>query len=560
MANQNGSIARALVASIIIAVPAILAVHWLSAALRAGFDSSAPAIAGLLAACTAVILLGSVPLWRRSSKLLHVMIQSAGMAVVAVVAVTFMRNDGLIPALALLLICPAASAAGRWLTSALPSSIDDTVRRRRLRAVLWLVLGLLTVLQVGRLSSWMVAPSDDWWLTTRDPLYAEHQCMNAYVYAADLNRQGVENIYDGSLYPGLNPEVVTQATVQGLQPEDPYQYPPPFLLLPRAGLALTNSYDTLRLSWFVLQVVFFLAVCWRLARSVLGREGVAAAWLIPAVLVSVPILTNFQYGQFHLFSVALGVLAILLFERRQPMLGGAALAFAILSKIAPGILILWLAARRRWADIGWTVAFCGVFSLLGYLVLGPQPYVAFVEHQLPQLMNGSAFAFADVWPEYHDILIVSNQAPATLPAKLALLGFSWSWDGLSGFLHTGYSAAVAALAVYAGLKLKNPRAQALVALALLNLAGLTSRGAWGDYISVGSVWLLSFVVLEMGRSWAARISLGICWLFLFLSLGVVPFPGIALLPTAAVLSILGFLTMIALNTWFILGRRERATA
>jgi len=85
------------------------------------------------------------------------------------------------------------------------------------------------------------------------------QVLNAVVrtYAADLNRQGVANVYDARFYPGLNPEAENLATVAHLPPDDPYQYPPQFLLLPRLALLLSNDSLMIRTVWFGIQSLAF---------------------------------------------------------------------------------------------------------------------------------------------------------------------------------------------------------------------------------------------------------------------------------------------------------------
>jgi hypothetical protein len=194
--------------------------------------------------------------------------------------------------------------------------------------------------------------------------------VTAYVYAADLNRQGVGNIYDPSHYPGSDPEAVTRQTVDGLSPGDPYQYPPQFLILPRLALTVTNSFDIIRIVWFVTQVIAFVLLAVWLALSVGGGRGKTAIWLIPVALVSYQFFVNFQYGQFHLFSIMLGIAGILLFEKKRCALGGFALAFAILSKIAPGIILIWFAAQGKWKEIGWTVLAGCAYTVFALLLIG----------------------------------------------------------------------------------------------------------------------------------------------------------------------------------------------
>jgi hypothetical protein len=92
----------------------------------------------------------------------------------------------------------------------------------------------------------------------------------------------------------------------------------------------------------------------------------------------------------------------------------------------------------------------------------------------------------------------------------------------------------------------------LIWFALLNLAALQTSLAWGDYVTVGTVWLLSLLAVQKHRSPWTRILLGACWVFTVFNLGIVPMP--ALLPTAAamILTSIGAVLLCVLNGWVIL--------
>jgi hypothetical protein len=52
---------------------------------------------------------------------------------------------------------------------------------------------------------------------------------------------------------GLDPDAQPNSKLEGVALEDPYQYPPQFLLLPRLALVLTDDVATIRVVWFALQ-------------------------------------------------------------------------------------------------------------------------------------------------------------------------------------------------------------------------------------------------------------------------------------------------------------------
>jgi hypothetical protein len=73
----------------------------------------------------------------------------------------------------------------------------------------------------------------------------------------------------------------------------------------------------------------------------------------------------------------------------------ALLGFAILAKIFPAILLVYLVAQRRWREILWTFIFIAIFSGLSLGILGVAPVKAFLSFELSRLNNGQAFTFFD---------------------------------------------------------------------------------------------------------------------------------------------------------------------
>jgi hypothetical protein len=403
----------------------------------------------------------------------------------------------------------ATFAALPWIANALPRSLDGAWRRRRVVATLWAVLALIGVLQMARLSAFMADESRVWGATVPDPAATNHACMSAYVYAADLSRRGVPNLYDASWYPLFDPPGPTcrlvSTGVAGLPKwaADPYQYPPPFLLLPRIALAITSSYATIRGAWFVIQALALLAAGVLLARWVGGPGGLTIGLLIPAVLASIETMFNLQWGQFHALAFALAVGAMTAFEKRRDSAGGALLAAAILSKIFPAILLLVLAAQRRWRALAWTAGWSALLSLAALAVLGPQPFVAFARYQVPRIASGAAFHFTHEGT--HEIfLLARNFSVDAIGAKLQLIGapraaiagaHAWTWI---------YTAALLVLAV-AGARIRASRVgQLMLWLGLLNLAAFRSPMAPSAYALAPVLWVLVLLATRVhGRPWPA---------------------------------------------------------
>ncbi|MDH4034674.1 MAG: DUF2029 domain-containing protein, partial [candidate division Zixibacteria bacterium] len=428
---------------------AIPLAHAMATLLRKAFDADAITAVYDIVLAVALVMLVSAFLSRQWPRGLSAYLSSLVVSLATVIILALVDRSLLLPLLAVPLVCPVGVLLSNMIARRLPVWMDGSLHRFPVRTMLLVVLALLMVVQTARLSSWVSDPSQDWWISTKNPLFAQHMCMVAYIYAADLNRQGVDNVYDQSYYPGLNPDADIRTTINNLHPEDPYQYPPQFLVLPRLAIALTNDFDLIKTFWLALQALFFGFIAWTVARFIGGQVGLMAALLIPLLWISFPVLANLQYGQFHLMSVFLAVAGMMWFARRRYFLGGASLAFAMLSKAAPGILLIYLLAKRRWKEAGWTLGFCVAFSLLALMVVGTEPFVAFFTYQIPAIQNGSAFAFAEIWPEFRDLLIAGNQSPFAFVFKLGVLGLPGMSISLANTVHLVYTVLVFVVALLA---------------------------------------------------------------------------------------------------------------
>jgi hypothetical protein len=365
---------------------------------------------------------------------------------------------------------------------------------------------LVALLQIGRLSAFMADSSQVWGSAVPDPLAVRHQCLSAYLHAADLSRRDdVVNLYDARWSP---------------DGEDPYQYPPPFLLLPRAALALTDSPDAIRTVWFAVQLATFLIGAILLTRWIGGREGTTIALMVPIVLASVPTLLNFQFGQFHAMAVMLAIAAMIAFDASWTRTGGALLAVAILSKIFPAILLITLVARRRWRALIWTGIWMTTFCGAAVIVLGVAPFQAFVSYQLPRLASGEAFDFIErtSTPLF---FIARNFSIAGIAPKLAALG----WPGLAAatgpLLVWFYTALLVWLAWRTDLRAETRLQRAQTWLGLILLASLRSPLAPSAYVVVPALWLLALHAPDVRGRATLAIALTVAWLVL---MGAPPLP------------------------------------
>jgi hypothetical protein len=389
------------------------------------------------------------------------------------------------------------------LAASLPASIDETARARRGRAVVWGIVAALALLQTARLATFMADSSlRGAAVFPPNEEHVRHSCLSAYVNAAELARQGVANVYDAALTPE-DPAAAHPAVELGIFHLDAYEYPPPFLLLPRLALALTHDFGALRAAWFALEALAFGGVVLLAARWVGGRAGARSGLLLPLVWLSFATLTTLQFQNFHVAMVALAMGAMLAFEEKRRALGGAMLAFAIVSKLSPGIFVVWLLVRRRFREVLWTLGFAAAFGALALLVLGTGPFQAFWTYHLPRLASGEAFPFVPAIPEI-------NYSVYGLLFKLKALGaggIGWGAASAAGWV---YTAVVLGVAVVAARREGDRAATMAVWLALLGLAALRSPFA-PDYAVPGTLWLLTILAAEV-RTRRAIALFAVVWI------------------------------------------------
>lgn len=533
--NQIPGLPRRLVAAAAAAIAAVVASHALVAVAGAlaGWSAVVPAAELTLAAIGTILVATIVPYRGRTT--------TAAVAGTAFALILQVEQPG---TWGVFLALPAVGAsvtfaAGR-LANRLPASIDRALSERRVVALLWALLAMAAVVQTGRLATYMTDPTSDFVVGTRHPFWYGHQCLSAYLHGAELALWGEENIYRPEHY--FEHASAPRTEVEGLVVEDPYQYPPQFLLLLIAALETTHDLTALRVGWFALNFALFVAAYALLALWIGGRPGRLALWLSPAVLTAFPVLYDLQYGQFHLAAVCLATLGMLAFATRRRVRGGLLLAAAILAKLFPLVLLVPLLVRRRFRELAWTAGWAAALTALTLAVVGTGPFVAFFDYHLPRLASGAAFAFDEAFPELADLVIADNQGVFGLAVKL---GLSKSVAATIGRLFT---LAVLAAAALVGLRFGGASrwARGSLWLALLGLASLSSPGAWGDYVPVTAVWLLPLLIPRAIDTPKLRLPLTVVAVFQYSLLGTMPIAGWSPPEVMIPLSAIGVATLLAL--------------
>lgn len=385
-----------------------------------------------------------------------------------------------------------------------PTEDSGRARRRPVRTVAWVLLAVVAIANTARLGVFM-GDSQQVWASMFPPIAesAEHECLSAYVRAGELAASGTANVYDPAHYEGAT------STIEGLTPRlsDPYEYPPPFLVLPRAAIAATDSYPIVRAAWFGLQVVALVVGFVLLALWVGGRAGRRALWLFPALALSFPTIANWQFGQFQLAVIVCAIGGALGIARGRYPLGGALLGFAAATKLFPGLLVVYFAARRDLRAIAWIAAGALVWLAVGWLAVGAGPIEDFLGYHLPRLASGEAFAQTEGNPD--------NFSLYGLFYKLDALGVPSMTRDVGAALGWAWTAVAVALAVVAGRRAvtADRGQQAILWLAVLALAGLRSPFA-PTYTAVVQLWLL-VMLAGRGASSALRTAIVVTGFIVF---------------------------------------------
>jgi hypothetical protein len=403
----------------------------------------------------------------------------ASAALAGVVAVPFALAGGL-----------AAAAATAWAIHArrlLP--MDDSAASRGLK-VLSAGAAAVALVQMARLAVFMVDPSQVAYSTIPGSAWeSRHSCLSAYFVAGETAAAGGD-IYDEALYsvPDADPTAVRKPRMMGRFGIDVFEYPPPFLLLPRALRLATTDFFRTRPIWFGLNGAVILLAMLVVARRLGPRAGTRAVLLIPLVWAGLPMASMMQKGNVQAMVVALAMLAMALLERRRIAAGAALLAYAIASKLYPGLLVVHLLVRRQWRAVALTAAFGVALAAAALIDLGWRPYAGFVDH-LPLLLSGEAF------PALRNPRAMAiNYSIPGLAFKAKILGVPGMGFGVAKVLGWIFTVVILWATVKAARRDPSEVEKPLVWLAVLVLATLRSPFLPQAYAALPPLWLLTLLV------------------------------------------------------------------
>ena len=380
--------------------------------------------------------------------------------------------------------------------------------------------------------AWSVAPWSPW--------LTRHACSTAYWEAATRITESPD-VWDNRGYV-LGQDPTTGRPILrtiGKFVADPYEYPPTFLLAPRALAVVAPDYVTFRHVWLILNAVLVVAGMALVGRQLDATTGRRTLWLLPLAIVPLTTMFALQMGNAQLISIVVAMVALLAFARGHHAIGGLLLACAVAGKIFPAVLLVYLALRGNWRAVGWTAAWMSVLVIVTIADVGWAPFPFFLDH-LPRLVSGEAF------PQLRQAVITVNNL--SIPGLVLKLH---AWGGpqvpFEAIKYAGWLYTVVLLGAVAWLARRPvaPRYEPLAWLAVLGLAALRSPflpmygafpGAWLGAILLALCWH------EARRWW---IVLGL-WAMLLPSVaGPAPLPlwAIATFTTLQAAAVLGLIAI-----------------
>jgi alpha-1,2-mannosyltransferase len=452
------------------------------------------------------------------SRPFHVFVLAAAAAVAFVVGFTAsagIRDDMVVASVVALL-----AAAGTVVALARRPGFAALVARPPAAARALFVVGALGVaVQLAWLTPFIIDPNSATWAPSPlRPMPPVHSCASSY-WVACRAVTTTPDVYDDALYnlPQADPTAMRNARKLGRLSMDNYEYPPPFLLVPRLLGLVTPDFWGFRRLWFALNLGFVVVVAILVARRLDDRLGTHAVWLTPFVIAGPAIIATFQAGNVQMAMIALAALAMYCVDRKAHALGGALLAFAILGKLYPGVFVLYLLLRREWRAVAWTAVFGGVLVAISLADVGWAPYRAFLQ-EMPGLMSGEAFsAFRNPGA------IGNNGSVPGLIFKLKLWGVPYMGFEAMRIVGWIYTLAVVAGAAWLAIRVRPNGREPVIWLAILVLA--TMRSPFMATYAFFPVMWLAVLVAPIGRPASLAVwPMLLCWCALALGFGPASIP------------------------------------
>jgi hypothetical protein len=393
-------------------------------------------------------------------------------------------------------------------------SLDEAASSRALKVISGLAT-IATLIQLTRLCVFIVNPGAvDYALgpSRGQGLTIKHSCLSAY-YVAARSVAMVPNVYAYELYsfPAESPTAVRRPRPIESFNIDAYEYPPPFLLLPRTLAILAPDFLRFRMVWFALNGVVMVVGLLMVARMLGPIAGTRAVLLSPLVLASDLTIGTLQIGNLQAIVFSLAMIAMVLLAQRRYAAGGSVLAFVTVSKLFPGLLIVYLLLRREWRALAWTIGMMAALVAISLLDTGWTPYKAFLDH-LPRLLSGEAF------PAFRNPgAIAKNYSVPGMAFKLQLFGLASAPFGAMRTIGSIYTLIVLAATVIVARRTLTREQEPLAWLTILILASLRSPFLPG-YAVIPVLWLLTLLAARFAPTGKTLCGVLLAWVVLNISM------------------------------------------
>jgi hypothetical protein len=390
------------------------------------------------------------------------------------------------------------------------------LRQSRITFFLWLAIILIAVLRTIALTAFMVDPKHSE-LSTLPHLedMVKHSCLTAYVYGSNLAHDPPDDMYAVANYS-------TDAEVPGLDVSpfnpEPFQYPPQFLLPVDLLLTLTTNFQAARLTWYFGILLLSVLGLYLISRWIGGEPGAQLLLWIPVLWATPFFVTALQIGNIHFVIVVITFLAMIAFDRGHRATGGLLLAYAISSKIFPGIFGIYLLVQRRFKDALWTAGFGAALAALSALVHGPEAMHQFLTIQVPRLADGSAFEFFQREEWYP----LASLAFRSILVKMEAVGLIESSTTMSGAVGLAYTLLILPICIVlakwtptTGSAPTLRMERFLVWSVVLALASFQGPFTPMPYAPLGPIWLLVAVAVSFKNKRHIALLIPV-WIFLAL--------------------------------------------
>ncbi|GAK50757.1 hypothetical protein U14_01998 [Candidatus Moduliflexus flocculans] len=344
-----------------------------------------------------------------------------------------------------------------------------------------------------------------------------HNCLTAYATAAYLASIGMAHLYHPRHYRvGLTSSTPIHKAVNGIFHVDEYLYPPQFLILPYGLWALCQDFFVLRTAWFVLTITVVLIALAGVALWGGAFRSRPQLLLFPLLLCAPVVHTAIQIENIHIVIVAISLLAMIAFDEHHEFLGGALLGFAVVAKIWPAVLLLYLLIQRRWKPVIACNVAIGGYTGISLLLFGFKPYQDFFTFGLQHVESGESLLSTNYTPT-----IIENMSVFGIFHKLDALNIlSFQPARLSSFIGWSFTMILGTVIIATGLRREtnaenddNNRILRLqLWLSLLTLGQLRSPFLPWHYGVISTLWLL-LVLMTSLKGWTLGVA-GAAWLCL----------------------------------------------